>query len=95
MPTRSAADVPLRRLAVIAAVLFVVILALLVGRVHAGADPAQPASSVSTAQPQDPYGSQAVPGGPPQRVPGDGGSGGGDQGGGSSEPGVSPPTQAS
>ena len=83
----------LRRLAVIAAILFVVILALLAGRVKAGADPAQPAGAPTPAaqqqqeqQPseQDQYG-----------VPGGGFGGGGDQDGGPVEPGVSPQTQAS
>ncbi len=88
----------LRRLAVIAAILFVSILALLAGRVKAGADPAQPVSAPTPAvqqqqqQPseQDPYGVPDPYGSGPRGVPG-----GGDQDGGSAEPGVSPQTQAS
>ena len=60
----------MRRLAVVAVVLFIVILAFLAGRVQAGADPAQPAAA-ATATPQptvqdpyrDPYGSEPIPGG--------------------------------
>ena len=61
----------LRRPAAVAAVLFVLILAFLAGRVHAGADPTQatapaavPAATPAPAAP-DPYGGFA-PGAPPQ-----------------------------
>jgi hypothetical protein len=55
------APISLRRLAATAAVLFVLILAFLAGRVNAGADPAQmaaPASSKVAPAPEetDPYG---------------------------------------
>jgi hypothetical protein len=101
----------MRRLAVIAVALFIVILALLAGRVHAGADPAQPAAA-ATATPQptvqdpyrDPYGSEPVPSGPdgfgggPASAPDDGTQGSAPSDG-STDPapdaGVAPSTQAS
>ena len=59
---------PLRRPLAVAAVLFVLILAFLAGRVHAGADPAQvsgPSSeavrSATPAPETDPYGGFAPP----------------------------------
>jgi hypothetical protein len=107
----SSPGVPMRRLAVIAAVLFVAILALLAGRVKAGADPAQPVSSAPSsqqpAQPeyQDPY-AQPDPYAAPdpyggEAIPGgppngDPGPGGaGGFGGDQGGSGVAPPTQAS
>ena len=74
-------SVSLRRAAAVAAVTFVLILAFLAGRVHAGADPAQalgPAADPARSAPpaptteRDPYGSD--PSLPPQgEVPGQGG----------------------
>ena len=55
------APIPLRRLAAITAVLFVLILAFLAGRVHGGADPAQagtPAARVSPATTPEPQESE-------------------------------------
>jgi hypothetical protein len=71
-------SVSLRRTAAVAAVTFVLILAFLAGRVHAGADPAQalgPAARYAPSAPtteRDPYGSG--PSLPPQgAVPSPGG----------------------
>jgi hypothetical protein len=95
---RSRADVPLRRLAAIAAVLFVAILALLAGRVHAGADPAQSPIPAASATPRgtaeqpyteprrDPYRAPQPPGADDASPYG---------GGGAPEPSVGPSTQAS
>ena len=61
MPT----SIPLRRTAAIVLVLFVLILAFLAGRVHAGADPAQVAApaagTVRSAAPQPMAGDDGVP----------------------------------
>jgi hypothetical protein len=87
-----------RRLAVISAVLFVLILAFLAGRVRAGADPAQTVAPVSTTA-TDPYGSDAAPTGPDGSggaAPYDDGSGGlapyDDGSGGSTAPDSDPPS---
>jgi len=60
-----------RRLAAVAAVLFVLVLAFLAGRVHAGADPAQlraPASSPVQAEPAPEQGTPDE-GAPDQSLP--------------------------
>ena len=49
-----ASRIPLRRTAATAAVLFVLILAFLAGRVHAGADPAQVAAPAAQVRPATP-----------------------------------------
>ena len=82
-----------RRLAAVSAALFLIILAFLAGRVHAGADPTQattPASNVTPAEPApapaetdgygtDPYG---APSGDPGFAPDQGGGAVPDQSGG-------------
>jgi len=56
------APIPLRRVAVIAAVLFVLILAFLAGRVHAGTDPAQVATAAQRAPAAPPAPQETGPG---------------------------------
>jgi hypothetical protein len=92
----------MRRLALIAVVLFIVILAFLVGRVQAGADPAQPAAA-ATATPQptvqapyrEPYGSEPVPSGPDGFGSGQGATPDDGTQGSAPDAGVAPSTQAS
>jgi hypothetical protein len=50
------AEVSLRRLLLVSAIVFVLLLAFLAGRVHAGADPTQAAAPAATTTPSDPYG---------------------------------------
>jgi hypothetical protein len=59
-------DVPVRRMAAAAAILFVLVLAFLAGRVRSGADPAQSATPASQQQPPiAPTDSQQLPGAVP------------------------------
>ena len=93
-----------RRLVAVTAALFLVILAFLAGRVHAGADPTQatPASNVTQSDPAptgtdgygtDPYGAPGAA--PPGYAPDQGGSAVPDQGGGTVPDADPPATYAS
>jgi hypothetical protein len=89
---RSPADVPVRRLLAASAIVFVLLLAFLAGRVGAGADPTQAAKSVSTTTPTDPgqldpYGLSPQGSGPSYGQPSEGSAGGG-----AAAPDTDPPT---